>query len=280
MTLGEKIKAARLERRLSQSELAGDEITRNMLSAIESDKANPSLKTLSYLANRLSLPLSYLFAENEEQLLRKKLDVISTIKNSFKDNEYEQCISLIMDVGFIDDELALMLSTCHFNLGRAYVISGSLKSAKKHLELSLKYADMTIYDTESIKALSLMYSAIADNIQAPLLNLDIKAFNDSLEREFDYEFYKYLLQDSSYEYKNSIYMDHLAAKSYIKQRKYSEAIQLLNQIVNQKNSISYNAYVILSVYADLENCYKQLLDYEKAYRYASKRLSLLEAFKE
>ena len=280
MTLGEKIKEARLERRLSQSELAGDEITRNMLSAIESDKANPSLKTLSYLADRLSLPLSYLFAEKDDLLIQKKLSLISAIKNAFRDNEYEKCISLILGIGFIDDELALMLSTSYFNLGRAAVFSGSLKSAKQYLELTVKYADMTVYDTEGIRALSLMYSALADNIQAPLLNFDIKTFNDSIEREYDYDFYKYLLQDSSHKYKNSIYSSHLDAKNYIKQRKYSEAIHLLSQIENQKNSFSYNAYVILSVYTDLENCYKQLLDYEKAYRYASKRLSLLEAFKE
>ena len=36
MTIGEKIKTERLRKKLTQSEIAGDRITRNMLSAIES----------------------------------------------------------------------------------------------------------------------------------------------------------------------------------------------------------------------------------------------------
>ena len=41
----------------------------------------------------------------------------------------------------------------------------------------------------------------------------------------------------------------------------------------------YDAYTVFSIYSDLETCYKQLSDYEKAYLYASKKLSLIEAFK-
>ena len=66
MTLGEKIKSERRRLGLSQTQLAGDKITRNMISAIESDKANPSISTLSYLAERLSVSLSYLFSEDRK----------------------------------------------------------------------------------------------------------------------------------------------------------------------------------------------------------------------
>ena len=59
MELGEKLRTARLEAGLSQRQLCGEEITRNMLSQIESGKARPSMTTLQYLAARLDQPVSY-----------------------------------------------------------------------------------------------------------------------------------------------------------------------------------------------------------------------------
>jgi transcriptional regulator with XRE-family HTH domain len=53
MELGEKLRQARLEAGLSQRQLCGEEITRNMLSLIENGSAKPSMKTLQYLAARL-----------------------------------------------------------------------------------------------------------------------------------------------------------------------------------------------------------------------------------
>ena len=50
MAVGDKLKAARLEAGLSQRQLCGDVITRNMLSQIENGSANPSVATLQYLA--------------------------------------------------------------------------------------------------------------------------------------------------------------------------------------------------------------------------------------
>ena len=59
MTLGEKIKNARKSKKITQAELAKDKITRNMVSCIESNRVNPSLETIRYIANELSLPVSY-----------------------------------------------------------------------------------------------------------------------------------------------------------------------------------------------------------------------------
>lgn len=63
MELGSKIKAARLEAGLSQRQLCGDAITRNMLSQIENGTARPSMATLAYLAQRLGKSISYFLEE-------------------------------------------------------------------------------------------------------------------------------------------------------------------------------------------------------------------------
>ena len=68
MTLGEKILQARQASGLSQRQLCGEMITRNMLSQIEHGTARPSMDTLRYLAARLGKPVSY-FLEEEDAAL-------------------------------------------------------------------------------------------------------------------------------------------------------------------------------------------------------------------
>ena len=64
MTMGQRILAARLAAGLSQRELAGEEITRNMLSSLEHDAANPSVATLLYLSKRLGRSVGYFLGED------------------------------------------------------------------------------------------------------------------------------------------------------------------------------------------------------------------------
>lgn len=63
MELGSRLKAARQEAGLSQRQLCGDRLTRNMLSQIENGSARPSVKTLEYLAEQLGKPISYFLEE-------------------------------------------------------------------------------------------------------------------------------------------------------------------------------------------------------------------------
>jgi transcriptional regulator with XRE-family HTH domain len=65
MTMGQRILQARLAAGMSQRELAGEEITRNMLSSLEHDAATPSVATLRYLARRLGRPVSYFLGEDD-----------------------------------------------------------------------------------------------------------------------------------------------------------------------------------------------------------------------
>lgn len=66
MSLGEKLRQARLDAGLSQRALCGEEITRNMLSQIEHGTAKPSMSTLQYLAKQLNLPVSFFLEEDSD----------------------------------------------------------------------------------------------------------------------------------------------------------------------------------------------------------------------
>ena len=278
MTLGEKIKKARCEKRLTQAALCEDKITRNMLSAIECDKANPSFETLYFLADALSLPLAYLLSDDDDMFFYKKKESIGDIKKSLSEKKYKRCIELISALDKTDDELAFILAHSHFELGRQYVLNGALKTGYTNLVLSKDFCEKTIYDTSKIEARILIYTALAKNIQSPLLEFDTEDFEVSLEG-VDFELYKYITNDTQYEFRNDIYKKHMKSKYLLKSRKYLEAIPILKQIESEKTPETYNAYVMFSVYNDLENCYKQIADFENAYRYASKKMSLIEAFK-
>ena len=67
MTLGERIKALRLERGLQQRQLAEKSgLTPSMVSQIESGRLTPSLHTLGKLAGALGVPIASLFETKPE----------------------------------------------------------------------------------------------------------------------------------------------------------------------------------------------------------------------
>ena len=72
MTLGEKIRSLRKERKMTQAALCGDFMTRNMLSQIENDSATPSLSTVCFIAKQLSVSVGYLIDEDADSLAYRK----------------------------------------------------------------------------------------------------------------------------------------------------------------------------------------------------------------
>lgn len=94
MTLGQKIKSARLARGMTQKELVGDMITRNMLSKIENDAATPSMRTLDYLARALDLPASYLLGDSglSDGSVPDGLD---EARAAYRDGRWRDCLSAL-----------------------------------------------------------------------------------------------------------------------------------------------------------------------------------------
>ncbi len=83
MSLGEKLRQARLEAGVSQRALCGDAITRNMLSQIENGVAQPSMQTLQYLAGQLGKPVSYFLGESPAAPpLSPLLQTVSTLEQT------------------------------------------------------------------------------------------------------------------------------------------------------------------------------------------------------
>ena len=66
MTVGEKIRRRRTELGLTQREVAGENVTRNMICRIERGDCFPSLDTLRSVAKALSVSVAYLVSEEDD----------------------------------------------------------------------------------------------------------------------------------------------------------------------------------------------------------------------
>jgi len=102
--LGERIRTLRKQQKMTLEALAGNELTKGMISLIENNKANPSMESLMYIAGRLGVEVSDLLEEISSQELREILEKAETLHNEKKlnpaDNEKaiannEQIIELI-----------------------------------------------------------------------------------------------------------------------------------------------------------------------------------------
>ncbi len=278
MTIGEKIRQARIDKDMTQSEVACGKITRNMLSAIEGNKALPSLDTLLHISKVLDLPIAYLLSEEIDISTYKKNKIISDIRAAFVNKRYNECIEAVKSIGQIDDELAFILAWSYFELGVSSAKIGAFVTAREYLSLAEEYSEKTIYDTKSIRCRIPIYASFVKNVNSPLLDFDMDAVYSMLKSTVDLEFFKYLCNDLEYPYTNLLYKKHAEAKLKIKERKYYDAIEILLEITESKSAFEYNAYLMYNVYCDLDNCYKQILDFENAYKYSVKRLSMLEGF--
>lgn len=279
MTLGEKIKNARIKKGMTQSELSGKKITRNMLSAIESGKAKPSVDTIQYLAQALSLPAAYFLSEDDDLHFYEKKMIITDVYRAYKAKNYKACIRKIKTVSVLDDELYYLLSKSHLELAKISISRGELTSANDFLLKSEEYAKNTALDTAHLTPLIKMYKCITENVYSPLLNFDTSYFDSQTTHAYDYEMFKYLTQDLDFPFARKEFLHHIEAKKLLKKHLYSDAIRSLLLAIEASKSGEYNAFVLFTLYTDIENCYKQVYDFENAYIYSSKRLSLIEGFK-
>ncbi|MDR0286366.1 MAG: helix-turn-helix domain-containing protein [Clostridiales bacterium] len=149
ITLGEKIKEARLSKKLTQNEVVGDFITRNMLSKIENDSATPSVRTIEYLANKLELPVSYFMSSlfesyndenssSEEKI--KKSHLLQRMYQEFDNPENflrisEDFMELMKDPS--DDDRYMFLTT------EFYIENGELEKAKEYIKFLNKKGELT-----------------------------------------------------------------------------------------------------------------------------------------
>ncbi|MFC3419152.1 helix-turn-helix domain-containing protein [Salinicoccus hispanicus] len=74
MSLGARIRQLRKEQKMTLVDLAGEQITKGMLSLIENDKSKPSMETLHHIAKKLDVSIGYLTQEGDEAWTKSVLE--------------------------------------------------------------------------------------------------------------------------------------------------------------------------------------------------------------
>lgn len=130
MELGQRLKQARLEVGLSQRQLCGEHLTRNMLSQIENGSALPSMNTLSYLAGRLGRPISFFL---EEETASPNQARILEARAAFVAGEYVEALSKLQEYkspdSVFDPEYYLLRSLCCIHLAETQADTALLAEA-------------------------------------------------------------------------------------------------------------------------------------------------------
>ena len=154
-SLGERLKQTRIEKKLTQREVAGEFITRNMLSQIENGLATPSIKTIEYLAKTLNKPIAY-FMETLVDAPMSCNDVadIDEALTLFENRDYSECKNTVDKlIENLDEknmpanlrELYYLAWKCNIELGAELFLDKNYAEAKKLLTDSSLYEEKTPY---------------------------------------------------------------------------------------------------------------------------------------
>lgn len=174
LTLGQKIKAIRKEKGLTQAELVEDRITRNQLSLIENGINNPSISTLKFIAQRLNVPMSY-FLSNDDFSMHKCQRLVTKAESLLDAGEDDKAIIEIESFlgslnGVEDDTLSDLLGRVYTLLGIAHYNKDKARSKQVLLE-AVKYLEQTdhkLYLSKAYNYIGVLYDIEGNIEQAEL----------------------------------------------------------------------------------------------------------------
>ena len=154
--LGKKIKEARISRKMTQSEVVGDFITRNMLSQIENGTATPSIKTLEYLSRVLDVPLFQLMPDHLDPA-DDDLAVLEKAKGLLAAGAYSEIMEMEQNYPerLYDEFSAIFSHTC-LSLARQAIQDADYRKAARFSQKAMEYAEKGIYANSTVKSESII----------------------------------------------------------------------------------------------------------------------------
>lgn len=282
--MGEKLREARIRSGLSQTQVAGTQITRNMLSQLENDQASPSVKTLSYLAKTLDVSVAWLMDEENTNNTTHRLN---QLKKIYRDGDMQACLCMFNDSEPKTEEEALFLFRSAVKSGTNALEWGRNEQAKSAADIAASCRSIYLSEADWLMLCMLQYRiAIAvgekqDEAAAHFLN----AYHD-----IGTEVQKHLVMAEYYLAKcdcpgaerelsfvepgddsvRGMYC-FLRGKLAIVCGRDEEAQVFL---IDAERTGTLPPRILPSLYEMLETCFRKQEDYKMAYHYALLRLEL------
>lgn len=263
MELGQRLRQARLEAGLSQRQLCGDTITRNMLSQIENGSAKPSMETLRYLAGKLGKPMGY-FLE-EQAVTSPNQQVMAQARARSGQAALDALAQYQAPDPTFDAERYYLEALACMELARQVLVQQKPVYAQTLLAQAAKAGSNTPYytpDTER-RRLLLCYEAGMD---APTLASSLPDHTQELLLRAraaldEGRFARCAAILEAAEIRDGLW-HFLRGEAHLGLKEYAPATEQYLQAEN---------YAPKQVYARLEQCYRELEDYKQAYYYACRQ---------
>lgn len=289
MNIGEKIRSLRVAKLMTQSELAGNQITRNMLSSIENGNAQPSLSTILYIAERLNVPAGFLLAEESDEIVYQKINNLANIKRAYKAGDLTGCRGLcLLSCPEPDDEIRLLLAECDLGIAADAFWKGRVRLACRYFDEALLYAAETVYPMPHIQAQAAVFFRYMQRISSTVYSnvLDDAAVSeylcrtpfagyvdalDALERDDPSVAARY---EADYPNEQGFFSAHLRIRLLMRGEDHDGAKVLLTELLSGETPL--NEIELYAVLSDLEICCREIDDYREAYRFSNERVQLLE----
>ena len=296
MDIGKKIKRLRTEKLMTQSELTGGEITRNMLSRIENGAALPSLGTVVYLASKLGVPAGYLLSEGEEEFIYHKTSVMKNIRRAYTDRNFELCRDMCLtEFDEFDDELELILTDSCIGVAEESIRAGQLRKACTFLDEAVIHSRNTMFDTTMQKnSIAIMFGllkelspALDSNETDTVISEDLfhpsvfgSIFCKYITVILDIEHYRLFTDDLDNHPDIRLTDDEMLLVTHLKARKqlhdgdYGAALVTLRSVIDS-DTVPPRLLLYMAC-ADMEICCRETDDYKGAYEFSQNKLDLLE----
>lgn len=258
MELGEKLRRARQEAGLSQREVCGEVITRNMLSLIEHGTAKPSMTTLRYLAGQLGKPVSFFL--DEDVTASPNGETMSAARRFYDGGAYAAAAKALEHYRgpdeLYDREAALLLALSRLGWAEELLREGRKPYALEILEHTVTKG---VYCEAILEGRRLQLLSSLQEVTFPSLDEALLARAKQALRSGNSDRAGQLLDAA--EDRTDPEWNLLRGEIWLKQQDYVRAARCLR--------LAENAYP--QVAADLEVCCRELGDYKGAYEYACKQ---------
>ena len=263
MELGQRIRQARLEAGLSQRQLCGEEITRNMLSLIENGTAKPSMKTLQYLAARLGKSISYFLEETA--VLSPNQAVMAAARDAYDAGRFPEAAAALEGYRspdpVFDREWQLLSALVQLELAR-----DALRQKKNRYaaELLKNISAETAYLSEELdrKRLLLLGSLPGQKVSACLPSLDGELLVRAQEALGAGQFPRAARLLDAVERQDTPQWNLLRGEACLRQGQWQKAAEHLKKAEPEFPR---------QVWPKLEECCRELGDFRQAYEYACKQ---------